>query len=167
MKYFSSSALYGTKQLCKSKTHSIKNGCSFSNEPFSFISGFETPFQQNSARKIFFNLSSVEILDILYVRWTKNSNLVEPLVMLTCSCSYLFLHNAEHTHFEPKTKKPSAANRKRAQKTPLTSSANQTRVLGHPILQNQLLRYPRAFSYGGKPFWALDSSRLAIVNLKT
>ena len=34
---------------------------------------------------------SVGILDFLYVRWTKNLKLVEPLVMCTCAWSSFFV----------------------------------------------------------------------------
>ena len=48
--------------------------------------------------------------------------------------------------------------------TSLESSANQNRPLHHP---SRVLRHPRALGYGGGPFSALGSSRLAIAYLNT
>ena len=86
----------------------------------------------------------------------------------------LSLYIAEHTRLVPETK-----------------ASNQNRVLRHPsgqprepfnfvsqsessitspessANQNRALHHPRALGYGGRPFSALGSSRLAIAYLNT
>ena len=59
---------------------------------FRLYPGFKLSFEHNSVRKnLFLSACSVRIQDFLYVRWTKNLNLVEPLVMGTRTWNYYFV----------------------------------------------------------------------------
>ena len=58
---------------------------------FQLYPGLKMPFERNSVRKnLLLSAVSVGILDFLYVRWTKNLNLVEPLVMETRTWTLFF-----------------------------------------------------------------------------
>ena len=79
---FSNGVQYWKKQLFIKKSFG-NIGCSPSNEHFKFVSGIEVVFEPNSGRKNLF-LSACYCWDsnFPFVRWTKNLNLMELLVMM-------------------------------------------------------------------------------------
>ena len=78
------------KQLCIIKTNSVMNGCLFPHEHFPIVLGMS--FEHNILRKTYSEVHVSEgILDFLYLRLTKNLNLLEPSVMGTRTWSFYFV----------------------------------------------------------------------------
>ena len=90
--YFTSGALYWMKQLFIINTNSVEKGCFFLMSNFRLYTGLKMSFEHNSVRKNRFQSARFWWdCRFFYVRWTKNSNLVEPLVMRTRTWSFFFV----------------------------------------------------------------------------
>ena len=90
--YSTSGALYWMKQLLIIETNSVMIGWFSLMSIFRLHPALKKSFDYNIVGKNRFQRTCFfGILDLLYVRWNKNLNLVEPLVMGTRTWSFYFV----------------------------------------------------------------------------